>query len=156
MSEEADTQNFSDYLTIAEAAELLGVSPWTLRNWDNAGKLKPDRQPINGYRIYRREALDALLAAGSLLGKRKGTFGPHLDWSTLGDREHFLQFYETEAYLGETVSGFLGQALMAGEGAIMVATPDHRRRIEKKLLARGIDLAAARRSERYVALDAAQ
>ncbi|MGZ3396812.1 MAG: MerR family DNA-binding transcriptional regulator [Isosphaeraceae bacterium] len=47
-------------------AALLGVSPWTLRHWDRAGKLKSLRHPVNGYRLYRREELEALLvrAAG--------------------------------------------------------------------------------------------
>ena len=42
------------FLTIAEAANLLGVSVSTLRNWDRQNKLKPRRHPINGYRIYDR------------------------------------------------------------------------------------------------------
>ena len=48
-------QNLSEYLTIHEAAKFLGVSSWTLRNWDKSGKLKPGRHPMNGYRIYRHE-----------------------------------------------------------------------------------------------------
>lgn len=40
------------YLTTQEAAELIGVSPKTLRRWDNDGKLKASRHPINGYRLY--------------------------------------------------------------------------------------------------------
>lgn len=51
-----------DYLTIKQAAALLGVTPETLRNWDRANKLRPARHPINGYRLYRREDLEALLA----------------------------------------------------------------------------------------------
>jgi MerR family copper efflux transcriptional regulator len=50
-----------DYLRIAEAAEYLGVSPNTLRNWENAGKLVAHRHPVNQYRLFRREELDALL-----------------------------------------------------------------------------------------------
>ena len=49
------------YLTIKEAAELLGVTPLTLRNWDRAGKLMASRNPINNYRVYRREDIDELL-----------------------------------------------------------------------------------------------
>ena len=49
------------YLTIKEAAELLGVTPLTLRNWDRAGKLAASRNPINNYRVYRREDIDELL-----------------------------------------------------------------------------------------------
>ncbi len=51
----------SDYLRISEAAEYLGVSPNTLRNWQNAGKIAAQRHPVNGYRLFRREELDALL-----------------------------------------------------------------------------------------------
>jgi len=53
--------NLKDYLQIAEAAEYLGVCQNTLRNWGNAGKLQEYRHPINNYRLYRQEELDALL-----------------------------------------------------------------------------------------------
>jgi len=49
------------YLTVGAAASFLGVSTTTLRNWDRSGKLKAHRHPINGYRLYRREDLEALL-----------------------------------------------------------------------------------------------
>jgi len=52
---------FDEYLTVKQAAQLLGVSPDTLRNWDRAGKFTPSRHPINGYRLYRRSDLDRLL-----------------------------------------------------------------------------------------------
>lgn len=50
-----------DYLRISEAAEYLGVSPNTLRNWENAGKVVAVRHPVNGYRLFKRADLDALL-----------------------------------------------------------------------------------------------
>jgi excisionase family DNA binding protein len=50
-----------DYLRISEAADYLGVSPNTLRNWQNAGKVVAVRHPVNGYRLFKREDLDALL-----------------------------------------------------------------------------------------------
>lgn len=43
-----------DVLTISEAAEMIGVSQATLRRWDKAGKFRPHRHPVNGYRVYRR------------------------------------------------------------------------------------------------------
>ncbi len=48
------------YLTIKEAAEYLGVSPLTLRNWDKKGKLSPTRHPMNNYRAYDKRDLEAL------------------------------------------------------------------------------------------------
>jgi excisionase family DNA binding protein len=57
----SDSPGFREYLTVTKAAALLGVSPDTLRNWDDAGKLKALRHPVNGYRLYHREQLEALL-----------------------------------------------------------------------------------------------
>ena len=51
----------SDFMTVGEAAEYLSVSKDSLRRWDRAGKLKARRHPINGYRLYRKGDLDALL-----------------------------------------------------------------------------------------------
>jgi MerR family transcriptional regulator, copper efflux regulator len=56
-----DVVKLRDYLRISEAAEYLGVSPNTLRNWENAGKVVAARHPVNGYRLFKREDLDALL-----------------------------------------------------------------------------------------------
>jgi excisionase family DNA binding protein len=55
-------ESFGDYLTVKAAAALLGVCADTVRNWDRAGKLVAVRHPINGYRLYRREELLALLS----------------------------------------------------------------------------------------------
>jgi len=61
------------YLKIKEAAELLGVSALTLRNWDNAGKLKAIRHPINNYRVYKPEDIEVFLR--KLESKRKIVLG---------------------------------------------------------------------------------
>ena len=53
--------NLGEYLTVGEAATTLGVSRSTLRNWDKAGKLKAYRHPVNGYRLYNRNELEALM-----------------------------------------------------------------------------------------------
>lgn len=50
------------FLTIQEAAEFLNVSSSTLRNWDKQKKLVPDRHPINNYRVYRIEKLEAFIS----------------------------------------------------------------------------------------------
>ena len=46
------------YLTISEAAEILNVSPETLRRWDRGGKFNSSRHPINNYRVYSQEQVD--------------------------------------------------------------------------------------------------
>lgn len=55
-------KNLSDYMSVSEAAEFIGVTPLTLRNWDKSGKLKATRNPINGYRMYEKEALEEFLS----------------------------------------------------------------------------------------------
>jgi len=45
------------YFSIKEAAEILGVSALTLRNWDKSGKFKAARHPMNNYRVYKLSAL---------------------------------------------------------------------------------------------------
>lgn len=54
-------EKLKDFLRISEAAEYLGVSPNTLRNWENAGKIAAHRHPVNGYRLFKQEELDELL-----------------------------------------------------------------------------------------------
>lgn len=61
MGSDDTTQNLKDFLTVGDAAVALGVSPSTLRNWDRAGKLKPYRHPVNGYRLYSRHELEKIL-----------------------------------------------------------------------------------------------
>jgi len=53
--------NFKEYLTVKEAADLLGVSVMTLHRWDAKGKLKSFRHPINNYRLYKSSELKGLL-----------------------------------------------------------------------------------------------
>lgn len=57
------------FLTVGEAAEQLGVTTTTLRNWDNTGKLTPHRHPINGYRLYAETDIEDLKNA--IIGKKK-------------------------------------------------------------------------------------
>jgi len=54
-------ENLRAFLRITDAAEYLGVSPNTLRNWENAGKIAAHRHPVNSYRLFKKEDLDAFL-----------------------------------------------------------------------------------------------
>lgn len=62
------------FMTIKEAAELLGVTPLTLRNWDKSGKLPTTRHPMSNYRIYKTDDLEKLMKdieAGAVPTKAK-------------------------------------------------------------------------------------
>lgn len=49
------------YLTIQDAAKILGVTPLTLRNWDKKGTLTAYRNPVNNYRVYRLDQVELFL-----------------------------------------------------------------------------------------------
>lgn len=58
---QAAPPSIDEYLTVRKAARFLGVSASTLRNWDKQGKLTASRHPLNGYRLYTRADLEAIL-----------------------------------------------------------------------------------------------
>ena len=62
---------FSELLTIKEAAAILGVSQMTLRRWDESGKFRARRHPLNGYRLYDRARVMKL--RDRILGVIRGT-----------------------------------------------------------------------------------
>jgi DNA-binding transcriptional MerR regulator len=52
-----------DTRTIGELAHQLGLTPATVRNWENAGILAPARDPATGYRVFHAgDTRDAELA----------------------------------------------------------------------------------------------
>lgn len=48
----------SEYVKVAEAAQILGVSQGTVRSWAEAGKIPMHRNPANGYRLFLRSDLE--------------------------------------------------------------------------------------------------
>lgn len=58
------------YLMVQEVARLLGVTPLTIRNWDVKGKLVAYRNPINNYRMYKVEDVEALIRQVELSRER--------------------------------------------------------------------------------------
>lgn len=54
-------QNLQQYLTIKDAAEFIGVTANTLRNWGREAKIPEYRHPVNNYRLYKKADLQALL-----------------------------------------------------------------------------------------------
>jgi len=53
--------NLPDLLTVKEVAELLRVSPLTIKRWGKRGKLSPIRINSRGDRRYKKEAVLWLL-----------------------------------------------------------------------------------------------
>lgn len=49
------------YLSVSEAADIIGVNPETLRRWDKNGKFKSMRHPINNYRVYSENQVQSFV-----------------------------------------------------------------------------------------------
>ena len=67
---------------------------------------------------------------------------------------HAVQLYSDDAFLLEILTGFIGGALSAGDGALIVATRAHAHSLEQSLRQRGLDTGMAIRQGRYIVLDA--
>ncbi len=55
------TTKLTEYLKTADAAEFLGVSQNTLRKWAAQGSIPMQRNPVNGYRLFKQSDLEDFL-----------------------------------------------------------------------------------------------
>src|SRR5205823_3759845 len=137
------------YLSIAQAASMLGVSRVTIWRWIRAGRLRATRLGHRTIRIDREELVRALTEPGSdgarawqvqssgqgrAASERRGR-GP----GSAG-AEHIVQFYESDAYLTRSVARYVGAAIAAGDAAIVIATQAHRDALDRCLSASDLDL----------------
>ena len=70
--------------------------------------------------------------------------------------EHHLQLFDSSKSLAETVAAFLIAGFERGEPLLVVATPQHRELLARKLEEAGLNLREAMLANRLVMLDAAQ
>jgi hypothetical protein len=70
--------------------------------------------------------------------------------------EHHLQLFDSSKSLAETVCGFLMAGFGRGESLLVVATPEHRELLTRKLEEAGLNIREATRANRLVMLDASQ
>ncbi len=49
------------FVTIKQAATILGVAVHTLRNWDRDAVVPVCRNPVNNYRLFKKTDLEKLL-----------------------------------------------------------------------------------------------
>jgi excisionase family DNA binding protein len=60
-----DINNLPDLLTVREVADLLRVSPLTIKRWGKRGKLPPIRINSRGDRRYKKESVLWLLGVSN-------------------------------------------------------------------------------------------
>jgi len=79
---------------------------------------------------------------------------PVSDWTGATEPEHFVQFYEADAFLISSLAGFIGAGLTEGDACVVVATGAHRDALDERLRTGGFDPDAARACGQYVSADA--
>src|SRR5438045_8713808 len=70
--------------------------------------------------------------------------------------DHFVQFYEDEGRLADSVANFVSTSLQEGNGAVVIATPRHAGHVAQRLSRRGLDLGRLEQEGRWTSLDAAE
>src|SRR2546430_14984679 len=86
----------------------------------------------------------------------RSTLAPLLPCAEGCSQEHFVQFYEQDAFLIDSVVGFMAAGLRNGEAGIFIGTPEHRKAFEEQLRNLRFDLGALQACGQYTALDAAE
>lgn len=71
-------------------------------------------------------------------------------------REHFVQFYENESSLIESIFAYFSKGFLQGDAAVMIATRTHRKALEERFEKAGVDLAGLREAGKYFVYDAAE
>jgi PAS domain S-box-containing protein len=72
------------------------------------------------------------------------------------EAEHFVQFYEADAFLLNSLRDFIHAGLEAGEVCIVLATKAHREALNQGLEAIGVSVSEAQTAGQYLAWDAAE
>lgn len=78
------------------------------------------------------------------------------EWQHQGEPDHFVQFYDSDTFLLNSLTGFVGTGLTAGDACVVVANQAHRHSLEERLHVSGLDVDGARHSGQYLALDSSE
>src|SRR5207237_8735629 len=69
---------------------------------------------------------------------------------------HVVQLYTDDGFLIDVLSRFIGGALAVGDAAVVLATESHSGELERRLSARGLDIAKVSLLRLYVDMDATE
>jgi hypothetical protein len=80
--------------------------------------------------------------------------GSTIRWHHLERTAHVLQIYDQDAQLLQALGEYAADGLAAGESVVIIATSPHCAALRERLCAAGLDMDAAEREDRYIALPA--
>src|SRR6476659_1496976 len=75
-------------------------------------------------------------------------------WGEIAPCDHVVQIYENDKVFMDSLEGFAGSGLIAGDSIIIIATAEHRKALDDRLSNQGFDINSLSLANRYIALDA--
>jgi hypothetical protein len=97
-----------------------------------------------------------MLETFGLLKKIKGWKKERADifWGEVAPCDHVLQVYENDEVFIDTLCGFIGGGVKAGDCVIIVATEAHLKALDERLISYGIQVQTLIDDDRYIPLNA--
>jgi hypothetical protein len=75
-------------------------------------------------------------------------------WGEIAPTDHILQIYEDEKILLDTLEGFAGSGILAGDSVIIIATSEHLAELKNRLISQHFDVDSLILTRQYVPLNA--
>jgi hypothetical protein len=75
-------------------------------------------------------------------------------WAEMSPCEHFVQIYDRQDEFMSTLAAFVADGLAPGNSAVVIASAPHRSELAARLTEMGVDVAAARKRDQLLLLDA--
>lgn len=85
---------------------------------------------------------------------KTASIGTDVFWGEISPCEHLVQIYLDDSAFLDSLEGFVAGGLLAGDAVILIGTSSHLAALEVRLTRRGMDLAAAKAVDQYLAFDA--
>jgi signal transduction histidine kinase len=93
---------------------------------------------------------------GDTLQATAGELAPRVERDGTCRDEHFVQFYESDEFLLDSLADFVAEGLAEGDACIVVSKGERHEGLDARLRTRGHDPEAARLREQFFTLDAAE
>jgi len=75
-------------------------------------------------------------------------------WGEVAPRDHVVQVYESEKIFLDSLEGFIGSGILAGDSVIIIATQEHIINMDRRLRKQGFDTDLLSSTDQYIPLEA--
>ena len=75
-------------------------------------------------------------------------------WGEIAPCDHVVQIYENDKVFIDSLEGFVGSGILAGDSIIIIATTEHLNLLEDRLRKQGFDISQLTEIDRYIPLEA--